>query len=107
MCGIHHILGNKFEVYCEIIDPFWWRNPDPVVDFTRLVLDRPEYGAQPEPWRGELTEISRILTTASQFEDKALGDRLGNVAAEIGNAIAERASVNIGFEWASHDSAES
>ena len=103
MCGIYK-LGDKFiEIHCEIIDPFWWKHPDPVIDFTRLVFDRPIEGPHPEPWRGELTEISRIITTAAYFENSQLRDQLGSVAAEIGNAIAERAGIDVRLEWSSHD----
>lgn len=70
MRGIVAIDGHRHEIYSKVIDPFWWRHPDPVFDFTRLVLDRPENGPQPEPWRGELAEMSRILTTATHDSNR-------------------------------------
>lgn len=105
MCGVHYLGGQRFEIFCELIDPFWWKHPDPVIDFSRLVFDRLQDGPHVDPWRGELTEISRILGTAVAFQDRELGDRLGSVAAELGNAIAERAGVDARFEWTTHEAA--
>jgi hypothetical protein len=102
MCGVYHIGNQRFDVYCEIIDPFWWKHPDPFIDFSRVVFDRPIEAGNLETWRGELTEISRIIANAGYFEDKQLGDRLGEVAAEMGNVIAERAAVDVRIEWSAH-----
>lgn len=99
MCGVIVLGGQKYEIFCELLDPFWWKRPDPPVDFSRFVLERPDDRGS---WRGELTEISRILVSASQFEDHGIGDRLGTVAAELGNAISERAGVDVQLEWSSH-----
>ncbi len=103
MCGLVMVGEQRFEIYCEVLDPFWWKHPDPPFDFGRLVLGRPD--DLRESWRGELTEISRILVSASQFEDRGIGDRLGAVAAELGNAISERAGVDVRWEWSGHEAA--
>ena len=107
MCGVTYIDGQRLEIDCEVHDPVWWKNPCPVFDFTRLTLDRPIPGSGPERWRAELTEISRILTAVSQFEDTNLSDRLGTAVAEVGNSIAEQAQVDVRFEWSAHNTGSS
>ncbi|WP_329484279.1 hypothetical protein OG555_19215 [Kribbella sp. NBC_01484] len=105
MCGTIHLGTNKLEIDCELADPFWWRHPDPVIDLTRLVLDNPEAGPRPEPWKVELTQIGQILATVGHFRNADLADRLGHVVAEAGNDIAEQAKVDIRFEWTPHATA--
>lgn len=99
MCGVVTIFGKPLEIDCEFIDPDWWR-PWPPIDFTRFKfpVDSPS-GPQPDPWKAELTKITEILAVAHRFSDRDLSDRLANVAVEIGNNIAERAQIDVKFEW--------
>lgn len=106
MCYTQKLLDRNFEVPCEDVDPLWWRHPDPVIDLTRLVLDRPDSGPRPEPWRIELTQIGQILETVGHFRNAELANRLGDVVAAAGNDIAEQAKVDIRFEWTGHAAAE-
>lgn len=103
MCGVLHLGGHRFEIYCEFIDPDWWR-PGPPIDLTRFTLGV-ETGPRPGPWRAELTKVGEILATAGHLRDADLANRLGDVAAEIGNSIAEQAQADVRFSWPPHDSA--
>jgi len=103
MCGVIHLSGQRFEIDCQLVDPFWWRHPDPVIDLTRLTLDHPAAGVHPEPWKVELTKIGEILATVGNFRDAELANRLGDVVAEAGNSIARQAEVDIQFEWTAHE----
>jgi hypothetical protein len=102
MCGIYHLPGGALVVDCQIVDPFWWRHPDPPIDFTRFTFDRPE-AERPEPWKIELTKIGEMLAAVGQFRDAELSNRLGSVIAEAGNSIAQEADVDVRFEWTAHE----
>ena len=99
MCGAVFISGQRLDIDCLLIDPDWWR-PVPPIDFTRFkfAVDAPS-SAHPDPWKAELTKITEILSVAHRFSDRDLSDRLANAAVEIGNNIAERAQVDVKFEW--------
>jgi hypothetical protein len=103
MCGVIHLGGTRFEIDCLLVDPFWWRHPDPPIDLTRFTLDQPSAGPRPEPWKIELTKIGEMLATVGQFRDAELSNRLGNAVSEAGNSIAEQAEANVRFEWTPHE----
>jgi hypothetical protein len=107
MCIVYHLGGLKLRVDCEFIDPDWWRHPDPLIDLTRFDLgeDNAATGPRPEPFKVELTKIGDVLFTAGNLRDADHADRLGTVAAEIGNSIAEQAKVDVKLEWTSHQNA--
>ena len=48
---------------------------------------------------GRAHKITEILAVAHRFSPRDLSDRLANVAVEIGNNIAERAQIDVKFEW--------
>lgn len=103
MCGHIVLFGQDIWIDCEVRRE-WWYDPGPLLDLRRLKL-RPEEvsGPHPEPWKVELTKIIQILDSVGQIEsDSALASRLGSTVAEAGNAIAQRAEVDIQFMWEEH-----
>jgi hypothetical protein len=107
MCGTILLLGSmRLEVPCLIVEQWWRRPPDPgwPIDWNLIELGREDLrGPRPEPWRAELTRIGGILVAAGQLREHHLADRLGRVTAEIGNAVAEQAEVDVRFEWTVHE----
>jgi hypothetical protein len=58
-------------------DPFWWRHPDPVIDSTRIKLNKDDTGPSPEPRRAELTKLDGILAAVGNFKDSGSGYQPG------------------------------
>ena len=105
MCGVFRLQDRSFEIDCMLVDPDWWRHPDPPIDLTRIRFETDgPVAVGPAAWKVELTTIGAMMANVAHLRDGQLADRLGGVLAETGNQIAAAAGADVGFDWTAHDS---